>query len=207
VLRYLVIIEKGEQNYGAYAPDVPGCVATGQTVDEVRARMQEALAFHLESMAADGEPMPEPSSEAVYVEVQLPASSHDLSLDIPALASKDITKLTAHELWALVRALEGKSIYTLVKRSPNLIEEVTNSEIKIRGRRSAVPRWQVNRGFEQLTRTGELLVKKRHSPDTWTLFVVPALLYVALGEDRQLELIPGNAGIRLKDKRALARAS
>jgi len=68
--RYLVLIEGGPpSNYSAWSPDLLGCVATGETLEEVEARMREAIAFHLEGMAADGEPLPKPSGPGVYVEL------------------------------------------------------------------------------------------------------------------------------------------
>jgi predicted RNase H-like HicB family nuclease len=67
--RYLILIEGGPpSNYSAWSPDVLGCVATGDTLEECAAQMREALAFHLEGMAEDGEPLPEPSGPGVYVE-------------------------------------------------------------------------------------------------------------------------------------------
>jgi predicted RNase H-like HicB family nuclease len=68
-MRYAVVIEKGEGNYGAYVPDLPGCVATGQTIEETERSIQEAIEFHLEGMRADGLPIPEPSSRVSYLEV------------------------------------------------------------------------------------------------------------------------------------------
>lgn len=60
-MQYAMIIEKGERNYSAYFPDLPGCIATGQTLDEVKQRMREALELHLRGMREDGLPIPEPS--------------------------------------------------------------------------------------------------------------------------------------------------
>jgi predicted RNase H-like HicB family nuclease len=57
--RYAVIIERGENNYGAYVPDLPGCVSTGATVEEVERNIREAIDFHLEGMRLVGEPIPE----------------------------------------------------------------------------------------------------------------------------------------------------
>ena len=68
-MRYAVVIEKGEGNYGAYVPDLPGCVATGDTLEEVEREIQGAIEFHIEGMRADGQPIPEPSSRVEYVEV------------------------------------------------------------------------------------------------------------------------------------------
>lgn len=68
-MRYAIVIEKGEGNYSAYVPDLPGCVAVGDTVEETERSIQEAIEFHLEGMRADGLPIPEPSSRVEYVEV------------------------------------------------------------------------------------------------------------------------------------------
>jgi len=67
-MRYVMIIEPGERNYSAYLPDLPGCIATGKTIEEVRQRMREAIEIHLEGMRADGLPIPKPSTLADYVE-------------------------------------------------------------------------------------------------------------------------------------------
>ncbi len=66
--KYLILIEGGPpSNYSAWSPDVLGCAATGDTVEEVEREMREALAFHLEGMAEDGLPLPEPSGPGVYL--------------------------------------------------------------------------------------------------------------------------------------------
>lgn len=67
--RYAVVIEKGPGNYGAYVPDLPGCVAVGDTVEETYREIAEAIAFHIEGMRADRLSIPEPSSRVDYVEV------------------------------------------------------------------------------------------------------------------------------------------
>jgi predicted RNase H-like HicB family nuclease len=67
-MRYAVVIEKAEGNYSAYVPDLPGCVATGDTVDSVEAKIREAIRFHIEGLKADGLPVPTATSIADYVE-------------------------------------------------------------------------------------------------------------------------------------------
>jgi predicted RNase H-like HicB family nuclease len=67
-MRYAMIIEKGERNFSAYVPDLPGCVSTGKTLDEVKRRMSEAVELHLRGMREDGLPIPEPTSLTDYVE-------------------------------------------------------------------------------------------------------------------------------------------
>jgi len=59
--RYAVLFEKSETGYGAYAPDLPGCIATGTTMELTRQRMAEAIAVHLRAVREDGDPIPEPS--------------------------------------------------------------------------------------------------------------------------------------------------
>ena len=61
-MKYAVIIEKGPESYGAYAPDLPGCVAVGESRKEAVKLMQEAIEFHIDGMKEDGLPVPSPSS-------------------------------------------------------------------------------------------------------------------------------------------------
>jgi predicted RNase H-like HicB family nuclease len=68
-MRYAVVIEKAENNYSAYVPDLPGCVATGKTVEQVEAEIREAIEFHIEGMREDGLPIPEPLSKVEYVDI------------------------------------------------------------------------------------------------------------------------------------------
>ena len=68
-MRYAVVIEKGETSYGAYVPDLPGCIAAGETKDEIIKLIHEAIEFHLEGLKVNGEPIPEPSSDIEYIEV------------------------------------------------------------------------------------------------------------------------------------------
>ena len=72
-MRYAVILEKGQDSYGAYVPDLPGCVAVGDTVEEVKILIQEAIEFHLEGMIEDGDEIPQPSSLVEYIDTQIPA--------------------------------------------------------------------------------------------------------------------------------------
>ena len=68
-MRYAVVIEKAENNYAAYVPDLPGCVATGTTVAEAEIQIREAIEFHLEGLREDGLPIPLPSSQVEYIEI------------------------------------------------------------------------------------------------------------------------------------------
>ncbi len=71
-VKYAVIIESGPRNYSAYVPDLPGCVATGHTIEETRQMIRDAIAFHLRGMAEDGDPIPEPTCIGDNVEVPYP---------------------------------------------------------------------------------------------------------------------------------------
>ncbi len=68
-MQYLVVIEKGESSFGAYAPDLPGCIAAAETEAEVHHLIKEAIAFHIEGLREDGLPVPKPSSSSALVEV------------------------------------------------------------------------------------------------------------------------------------------
>jgi len=67
-MRYAVVIEKAEDNYSAYVPDLPGCVATGPTVQAIEHEIREAIRFHIDGLKEDGLPVPQPTSMAEYVE-------------------------------------------------------------------------------------------------------------------------------------------
>ena len=67
--RYLIVVERIDTGYSAYPPDLPGCITTGRSPEEVRENMQEAIEFHLEGLRLEGLPIPDPTSESAYVEV------------------------------------------------------------------------------------------------------------------------------------------
>jgi len=68
-MRYAIVIEAADDNFSAYVPDLPGCVATGSTVEETEHQIREAIEFHMEGLRADNLPIPPPSSRVDYVEV------------------------------------------------------------------------------------------------------------------------------------------
>jgi predicted RNase H-like HicB family nuclease len=68
-MEYTIIIEKAANNYSAYVPDLPGCITTGATVEDIRRNMREAIALHLRGMREDGEPIPLPTTTAAVVDV------------------------------------------------------------------------------------------------------------------------------------------
>ncbi|MBW4606097.1 MAG: type II toxin-antitoxin system HicB family antitoxin [Hassallia sp. WJT32-NPBG1] len=67
-MRYAIVIEKAANNYSAYVPDLPGCVATGANIQEVNQQIKEAIAFHLDGLREEGLPIPEPTTLCEYVE-------------------------------------------------------------------------------------------------------------------------------------------
>jgi len=69
-MRYMVVIERGESTWGAHVPDLPGCIAVGETREEVVSLIREAIALHIEELRQDGQPIPRPSSEGEFVDVE-----------------------------------------------------------------------------------------------------------------------------------------
>ena len=68
-MRYAIVIEQAGLNYSAYVPDLPGCVATGASIEELEEHIREAIAFHLDGLREDGMPVPVPSSHVDYVDI------------------------------------------------------------------------------------------------------------------------------------------
>jgi len=68
--KYAVVIEKGPNNLSAYVPDLPGCITTGRSLQEIEQNIREAIEPHLRGMREDGEPIPEPSTDVQYVELR-----------------------------------------------------------------------------------------------------------------------------------------
>ncbi len=69
-MKYMVVVEKSESGYGAYVPDLPGCVAVGESREEVLRLIKEAIELHIESLEESGEPVPQPSSVSEFIEVR-----------------------------------------------------------------------------------------------------------------------------------------
>lgn len=74
-MRFAIVIERAANNYSAYVPDLPGCIATGDTVEETRREIADAIEFHLEGMKLHGETIPQPTAVADYVDVGVPAGA------------------------------------------------------------------------------------------------------------------------------------
>jgi len=68
-MRYAIVIERANDNFSAYAPELPGCVATGATLEETEQAIREAIEFHIEGLREDGAPVPPPTSRVDYIEV------------------------------------------------------------------------------------------------------------------------------------------
>lgn len=68
--KYAIVIERGENNLSAYVPDLPGCITTGRTVEEIERNIREAIELHLEGLREDGEPIPDPHTAVAYIELQ-----------------------------------------------------------------------------------------------------------------------------------------
>ena len=70
MIKYAIVIEQGANNLSAYVPNLPGCITTGQTVEEIERNIREAIELHLEGMREDREPIPEPHTAVAYVDLQ-----------------------------------------------------------------------------------------------------------------------------------------
>ena len=84
-LKYAVVYERTPNNYGAYAPDLPGCISTGKTWDEMQEMMREAIEFHIEGMMEDGDPIPKPRmsiGDAMAYHLQLIAEVGESASDL-----------------------------------------------------------------------------------------------------------------------------
>jgi len=68
-MQYMVIVEKGESSYGAFVPDLPGCIAVAETEQEVIELIKEAIQFHLEDLQTEGQPIPQPVSKSTFIEI------------------------------------------------------------------------------------------------------------------------------------------
>jgi predicted RNase H-like HicB family nuclease len=68
--KYAIVIEQGDNNLSAYVPDLPGCITTGRTIEEIERNIREAIELHLEGLREDGEPIPEPHTAVAYVDLQ-----------------------------------------------------------------------------------------------------------------------------------------
>jgi predicted RNase H-like HicB family nuclease len=66
-MEFAIVIEKAENNYAAYVPDLPGCVATGESIEETEQQIRDAILFHLQGLREDGQPIPHPTSKVNYV--------------------------------------------------------------------------------------------------------------------------------------------
>jgi predicted RNase H-like HicB family nuclease len=70
-MRYAIVIEKADGNYSAYVPDLPGCISTGATIDEVKENIRQAIELHLQGLREDGNPIPQPTTVSDYVETKV----------------------------------------------------------------------------------------------------------------------------------------
>lgn len=68
-MRYAIVIEMGPNNMSAFVPDLPGCITTGRTIEEIQHNMREAIQLHLDGLAEDGEPIPQPETKVDYIDL------------------------------------------------------------------------------------------------------------------------------------------
>ncbi len=111
-MRYAVIIEEGENSFGAYVPDLPGCVAVAETREEVLKLIAETIEFHIEGLKEDSQPMPEPASSVEYIGV---SATYEISRDA-----------SGQWVWYLTRDASGRWGWHLSAASGRII--ATSSE-------------------------------------------------------------------------------
>jgi len=100
---YAIVVEKTENNYSAYVPDLPGCVATGRTVEEVEKEIREAIEFHIAGLREDGMAVPQPSSIVEYLEVAAwPRLRHWTNPSLQSLWSRMVAGLSFVALQDLI---------------------------------------------------------------------------------------------------------
>ena len=80
-MKYVAIVVRAGNGYSAYLPDLPGCIAAGDTFEETNRLIQEAVVFHLEGMVEDQEAFPDPASVAIEVEVPVPGATQELAIE------------------------------------------------------------------------------------------------------------------------------
>ena len=112
-MKYLVMFEHGELNYSAYVPDVPGCITVGDTLEETREEIKDAIEFHLECLVEQGDPIPLPETElsemiadgviAEYVNVDLTDIARHVAKMFVAENETELLTLTGNELLEIVK--------------------------------------------------------------------------------------------------------
>ena len=124
--KYLVVIEKADGNFSAYAPDIPGCATTGKTLDEVKSNIREALALHLAWLREANQPLPEANSVFDYVDVpEVPGSVSD---EVRAYVSEKYIEPARRrgERTVTVRAGDVHKALGLRNRVPLVIQALTS---------------------------------------------------------------------------------
>ena len=132
-MRYMVVVEKPPRNYSAYSPDVPGCIATGATLEEVTTLMHEGIGYVLEEALQDGEPLPEPTSWAIEVKgyvVPITKTPHGYCAEPPDLYPVVAAADTRERVEALIRETIDTYLASHCKRPPEPTAQVIYVDVE-----------------------------------------------------------------------------
>ena len=132
-MRYLVVIEKSPRNYGAASPDVPGCIATGSTAEEVAALMREGIEYSLEDLVERGQPLPEPTSWAIEVKgyaVPITKTPNGYCAEPPDLYPVVVAADTPERVEALARETIATYLAWHCKRPPEPTAQIVYVDVE-----------------------------------------------------------------------------
>ncbi len=132
-MRYMVVIDKTPRNYGAFSPDVPGCIATGATAEEVTSLMHEGIGYALEDLVERGEPLPEPTSWAIDVKgyaVPITKTPHGYRAEPPDLFPVVAAADTRKRVEALIRETIENYLAWHCKRPPEATAQIVYVDVE-----------------------------------------------------------------------------
>ena len=133
-MRYMVVIEKTPRNYGAGSPDVPGCIATGATPEEVTSLMREGIEYSLEDLVERGEPIPEPTSWAIEVKgyaVPITKTPNGYCAEPPDLFPVVAAADTRKRVEALIRETIETYLAWHCKRPPEATAQIVYVDVEV----------------------------------------------------------------------------
>ncbi len=133
-MRYMVVIEKTPRNYGAFSPDVPGCIATGKTAEETTRLLHEGIGYSLEDLVERGEPIPEPTSWAIEVKgyaVPISKTPHGYCAEPPDLFPVVAAADTRKRVEALIRETIENYLAWHCKRPPEPTAQVVYVDVEV----------------------------------------------------------------------------
>ena len=170
-MKYVAIVVKAGSSYSAYFPDLPGCIAAGDTFEDTSRLIQEAVVFHLEGMAEDEEVIPEPSSIAIEIEVDapVPGATQELAVDEDwepwerefkeDIRASSLDALAAEALEAKAEAEHLVNLHQTIRESAQFVYDVTEKLVDAlpEETRSPIADNYVNFAYDKLTQADKLI--------------------------------------------------